>query len=190
MTIIEKLISIQDELKAPKGQRNTFGKYNFRSCEDILEAVKPILKKYGASITLSDEIVLIGERYYVRATAKLCDIESDNFYETTAYAREDTEVKGMSQAQVTGSTSSYARKYALNGLFAIDNEDDPDTDEVTSKRVEKAPVLDESLISKCKELGIYDSLVTYAKGKNIPVTNEYLKKAIIKKEALKNGTKA
>lgn len=175
MTLIEKLVCIQDELKAPKGQRNTFGKYNFRSCEDILEAVKPILKKYEATITLSDEVVVIGDRYYIRATARLSD-KDNPYYEVTAYAREDSEVKGMSQAQVTGSTSSYARKYALNGLFAIDNTDDPDTEEVTAKREDKTPTLDEKLVQESKGLGIYDKIFEYAESKKIVLTNEYLKR--------------
>ena len=127
MNIYEKLMNIQTELKAPKSQYNRFGKYNYRNCEDILEAFKQLGLKHGAALTVSDKIVLIGDRYYVEATAKLIDVESCASLENTAYAREEDEKKGMDSSQVTGSTSSYARKYALNGLFAIDDTKDSDT---------------------------------------------------------------
>lgn len=126
---MKRLIEIQQELKAPKGQRNNFGNYNYRSCEDILEAVKPLLKKQGLALIISDEICNIGERYYIRAVAQLFDGEKthDNLIaETVAYAREEESKKGMDASQITGSTSSYARKYALNGLFAIDDTKDAD----------------------------------------------------------------
>lgn len=126
MSVYEKLKKIQAELKAPKNQYNSFGKYNYRSCEDILEGLKPLLVKNQATLTISDEIVLIGDRYYVKATAKLIDIEKGESIESSAFAREDETKKGMDLAQVTGSTSSYARKYALNGLFAIDDTKDSD----------------------------------------------------------------
>ena len=129
--IIKKLLSIQSELKAPKNQYNKFGKYKYRSCEDIVEAVKPLAKKNGVLLTLSDEIQCIGERYYIKATAILIDIDSGSSFKVTAYAREENSLKGMSEAQITGATSSYARKYALNGLFAIDDSstgDSPDPD--------------------------------------------------------------
>lgn len=122
--IVEKLSAIQVELKAPKGQYNDYGKYNYRSCEDILEGVKPLLDKYRVALTLNDEIVLIGDRFYVKATATLYDGEQS--LSATAYAREGGQQKGMSEAQLTGSTSSYARKYALNGLFSIDDTKDAD----------------------------------------------------------------
>ena len=122
MTITEILSNIQKELKAPKNQRNNFGGYNYRSCEDILEAVKPLLK--GACLTISDDIVLIGDRFYIKATAKLSF--GDQSIENSAFAREPLAKKGMDEAQVTGATSSYARKYALNGLFAIDDTKDAD----------------------------------------------------------------
>lgn len=124
-----KLIAIQNELKAPKNRRNSFGGYNYRSCEDILEAVKPLLKKYGVMLQISDEIEQRGERYYVRATVYAEDVESGNAYSVRAYAREEESKKGMDGAQVTGGASSYARKYALNGLLLIDDNKDPDTDE-------------------------------------------------------------
>lgn len=122
MTILNK---IQTELKAPKSQRNNFGKYNYRSCEDILEAVKPLLKKYDATLIIADDIVLIGNRYYVKATATLTSADGANT--ATAFAREEETRKGMDASQITGSASSYARKYALNGLFAIDDTKDADT---------------------------------------------------------------
>lgn len=126
MSINTKLQKIQAELKAPKNQYNSFGKYNYRNCEDILEALKPLCAKYGATIVLSDEIVMIGDRYYIKATAKLEDTEEADFMYVTAYAREEAEKKGMDGSQVTGAASSYARKYALNGLFAIDDTKDSD----------------------------------------------------------------
>lgn len=127
----EKLISIQQALKAPKGQYNSFGGYNYRSCEDILEAVKPILAKEKVALTISDEIVEVGGRVYVKAKATLYDAtsEADGHIDTisvSAFAREEESKKGMDAAQLTGATSSYARKYALNGLFAIDDNKDAD----------------------------------------------------------------
>lgn len=120
-----KIVAIQSALKAPKSNENSFGKYKYRSCEDILEAVKPLLAEQGLTLIINDEIVLIGDRYYVKATAELSDgIQSST---ATAYAREEEIKKGMDAAQITGSASSYARKYALNGLFAIDDTKDPDT---------------------------------------------------------------
>lgn len=129
MGIHEKLIGIQNELKAPKNQYNSFGKYHYRNCEDILESAKPIIKKYNASLVITDEIVLIGDRYYVKATATLTDTETGEVVTNSAYARESESQKGMDSSQLTGATSSYARKYALNGLFLIDDTKDADTDE-------------------------------------------------------------
>ena len=138
MNIYEKLSNIQNELKAPKGQYNKFGGYKYRSCEDILEAVKPICKKYNTVLVLSDTLVNIGERYYIQATARLTDIEKptemeDTCISNTAYAREEESKKGMDGSQITGTASSYARKYALNGLFNIDDTKDADTDEFTKQ---------------------------------------------------------
>ena len=131
MKVLSKLLSIQNELKAPKGQFNSFGKYKYRSAEDILESVKPLCFTHKAVLTVSDELVLIGDRYYIKATAKLSDIESDSVIDNIAYAREEESKKGMDGSQITGTASSYARKYALNGLFAIDDTKDADTDEHT-----------------------------------------------------------
>lgn len=128
MEIYEKLNKIQSELKAPKGQYNKFGKYSYRSCEDILEALKPHLLKYGCVVTLTDDMQLIGDRYYLKATATITDAESGKSVSNIALAREDKERAGMSESQITGTASSYARKYALNGLFLIDDTKDADTD--------------------------------------------------------------
>lgn len=123
------LTDIQKKLKAPKNRINKFGGFKYRSCEDILEGVKPILSELNAAVIISDDIALIGARYYVKATAALVDADGKEIAKATAYAREGDDKKGMDVAQVTGSASSYARKYALNGLFAIDDDDsrDPDT---------------------------------------------------------------
>lgn len=124
---MKELLAIQAELKAPKGQYNSFGKYKYRSAEDILEAVKPLLLKNGCTMTLSDELINIGDRYYVKATAKITS--KDESVAVTALAREPEDKKGMDSSQITGTASSYARKYALNGLFLIDDTKDADTDE-------------------------------------------------------------
>ena len=118
------LAKIQAEVKAPKGNFNSFGKYKYRSAEDILEAVKPVINPLGFWVTIYDEIVLIGERYYIKATAEISN--GKNAYTSIAYAREEEIVKGMSSPQVTGSASSYARKYALSGLLALDDTKDAD----------------------------------------------------------------
>ena len=125
MEFIEKIVAIQSELKAPKGQYNSFGKYNYRSCEDILEGVKPLLAKHGLVLTIQDGIELIGDRYYVKATATITDGKES--ISTSTYARESLDKKGMDASQVTCATSSYARKYALNGLLCIDDTKDADT---------------------------------------------------------------
>lgn len=127
MEILATLSKIQGELKAPKGQFNSFGKYNYRSCEDILEAVKPLLTKYNACLTLTDEVVLCGDRCYIKSIATLYDSESGEQTQCSALAREPKQQTGMSDSQVTGTASSYARKYALNGLFCIDDAKDADT---------------------------------------------------------------
>lgn len=122
--IDERLIHIQAEIKAPKGQYNSYGGYKYRSCEDILEAVKPLLKKEKVTLTISDDIIEVGGRVYVKATATLSD--GEDTISTSAFAREAEAKKGMDDSQITGSASSYARKYALNGLFAIDDTKDAD----------------------------------------------------------------
>lgn len=127
--IHEKLMNIQKELKAPKGQINSYGGYKYRSCEDILESVKPLLAKNKATLTISDEIVGEGSRIYIKATATLTDVEDGSQVSNSAFAREPETQKGMSESQLSGTASSYARKYALNGLFCIDDTKDADTDE-------------------------------------------------------------
>lgn len=195
--VYEKLMNIQNELKAPKSQYNEFGKYHYRSCEDILEGLKPVLAKHKTAVTISDEIVLIGDRYYVKATAALIDVEKGDKVEVSAYAREDEQKKGMDVSQLTGSTSSYARKYALNGLFAIDDTKDSDatnkhdTDQVNRSKAnkDKQAIADNSLASD-KQLNYIYAL---AKQKNYSPESmaSYIKeaygkdssKALTKKEA-------
>ena len=126
MTIYNKLAAVQQALKAPKDQFNSFGKYSYRSCEGILEAVKPLLAKNGLALTLTDSIVEVGGRVYVQAFADLTDVESGEKVAVSALAREEESKKGMDGSQVTGAASSYARKYALNGLFCIDDNKDSD----------------------------------------------------------------
>ena len=137
LSIYEKLLKIQTELKAPKNQVNKFGGYNYRSCEDILESVKPLLDKYNCTLKISDELVNIGERYYIKATATLINIEKYDMIENTAFAREEESKKGMDGSQITGATSSYCRKYCLNGLFLIDDTKDADTEEFREQQEKK-----------------------------------------------------
>ena len=125
--IFQKLNTIQCKLIAPKGQYNSFGKYYYRSCEDILEALKPLLNETKTSLTITDELVLIGDRYYIKATATIYDCDDGESVSNSAFAREEEKKTGMSESQITGSSSSYARKYALNGLFCIDDVADADT---------------------------------------------------------------
>ena len=134
---MDSLRSIQCELKAPKGQYNSFGKYKYRSCEDILESIKPLLEKYKATVYITDEVVSVGDRIYVKATATFIDSEGKSI-SVSAFAREPVTRKGMDDAQVTGATSSYARKYALNGLFLIDDTKDADTEELKNESDERA----------------------------------------------------
>ena len=126
MGVHNKLFLVQQSLKAPKDQFNSFGKYKYRSCENVLEALKPLLLANQMVVTLSDAVKEIGGRVYIEATATVIDIETGESYSTTAFAREEAEKKGMDSSQVTGACSSYARKYALNGLFAIDDQKDSD----------------------------------------------------------------
>lgn len=150
-----RVLAAQNALKAPKNQRNTFGNYNYRSCEDILEAAKPICKAQNLLLTLSDEVLTVGDRFYIKATASLRDTESDESVTVTAFARESDSKKGMDDSQVTGTASSYARKYALNGLFCVDDTKDADTDayhKVTTAEAkpEKKPTAEQY---KCKSCG-------------------------------------
>lgn len=167
MNIYEKLLNIQAELKAPKGQENKFGHYKYRSCEDILEAVKPLLAKNKVILQLTDKIEFLGNRYYIKATAILIDTEDTKngeiaCIENTAYARESEEKKGMDDSQITGTASSYARKYALNGLFCIDDTKDADTNEFKEQqdkvtKQDKEQILEENI----------DELVTEQQAKTV-----------------------
>ena len=143
MNIYEKLMNIQSELKAPKNLVNKFGGFNYRSCEDILEAVKPLLKKYNCTLQVSDELENIGGKNYIKSTARLIDIDSTSSIDNTAYAREAEEKKGMSEEMLTGSCSSYCRKYCLNGLFLIDDNKDPDSSDVLAEQNERLELISE-----------------------------------------------
>ena len=166
MNIYEKLLAIQNELKAPKSQFNKFGGYNYRNCEDILEAVKPLCAKHKALVFLTDDIVQNGDRYYVKATATFVDVESpETPILVTAYAREEETKKGMDGSQVTGASSSYARKYALNGLFDIDDTKDSDTTNTGNDNISnKQPATAKSNSAP--------SAKAKQSGKNSPLTDE------------------
>lgn len=157
MGIKKKLLQVQSDLKAPKGQYNLFGKYNYRSAEDILEAVKPLLHNEGLVQTISDEIISVGDRIYVKSTVTLYDAESDESLSASALAREDETKKGMDSSQITGSTSSYARKYALNGMYAIDDTKDSDATNTGPKKTEATQAIEKATteeIDALLELGI------------------------------------
>lgn len=187
MTIYEKLLNVQTELKAPKGQYNAFGKYKYRNCEDILEAVKPLLKKHKCTVFLHDDIVLVDSdnvaRFYIKATACFVDIESGEQVEATAFAREEETKKGMDGSQVTGASSSYARKYALNGLFAIDDTKDSDT---TNLETDVQEDWRKVFIKRCKERGIDSKVVAENYGLNKASTAEDFRKAVEKIEKGEN----
>ena len=174
-----KLIEVQSKLKAPKSQFNKFGNYAYRNCEDILEALKPILNQVKAVVNISDEVVLIGERYYIKATVKFIDGETGDVIEASAMAREEESKKGMDSSQLTGSTSSYARKYALNGLFAIDDTKDSDTTNTHGK--DNITTLSEAQLKRMYAIG-------YKAGFNKETIDLNIKKKY-NKEA-KNMTKA
>jgi hypothetical protein len=162
---MKRLIEIQQGLKAPKNQKNSFGGYNYRSCEDILEAVKPLLKKQGLALVINDDITAMEGRFYVKATATLFDEEGKQIAQTSAFAREEDTKKGMDASQLTGSTSSYARKYALNGLFAIDDTKDADATNTHDKEGKKK---DEFIpdVLKNDDTDIYAGLTETTDGKS------------------------
>lgn len=162
MSIHEKLLAIQSELKVPKGQYNSFGGYKYRSCEDIVEAVKPILAKHGCTLTMTDEIESVGDRFYVRAMVTLADVETEQMHSVIAFAREDKDKKGMDGSQITGAASSYARKYALNGLFAIDDTKDADATNTHGKDEKTKQVI-------CTECGEVIKPYKNASGKTVSV---------------------
>lgn len=160
--LYKKVQEIQTHLKVPKNLYNSFGKYKYRNAEGICEAVKPLLAEHGLILTLSDEIVAVGERYYVKATATICS-DANEKLSVSAFARESFDKKGMDDCQITGAASSYARKYALNGLFLLDDTKDADTDEykqiglVSEKQLEKLKQL-------CKEAGREESYIAKSMG--------------------------
>ena len=170
MSVYKKLIEVQTKLKAPKNQYNSFGKYSYRNCEDILEALKPILHEVGATIIISDEVVSVNERYYVKATVKFIDTETGEVVEASANAREEDNKKGMDSSQLTGSTSSYARKYALNGLFAIDDTKDSDFTNTHDKEDKKKTL---EVISEAQAKRMY----ILAKGKDPDIIKQILSNA-------------
>lgn len=185
--VLKKLVLIQSKLKAPKGQYNSFGKYNYRSCEDILENARPLANENNCVIVINDDIKEIAGRYYVEATATLFDADSGEEISAKAMAREADTKKGMDDSQITGASSSYARKYALSALFALDDTKDADTMDnrepakQTSKPVSDKPVSDEkskhlsSVLTKAKSKGIESSKISIIiKGKYNKSSSKYL----------------
>ena len=178
MNIYEKLLKVQTELNAPKNRRNSFGKYNYRSCEDILEAVKPLLEKNKASVFIQDSILEMAGRVYVEANAYFIDTEKPEvpMITVSAYAREPLEKKGMDEPQITGTASSYARKYALNGLFLIDDVKDPDSDEYHNETESK------SKSTKKKDETDASVLDNYINAEQVATLDMLLKKASVAPE--------
>lgn len=178
MNIYEKLLKVQTELNAPKNRRNSFGKYNYRSCEDILEAVKPLLKEVKASVFIQDSVMEMAGRVYVEANAYFIDTEKPDIpmVTVTAYAREPLEKKGMDEPQITGTASSYARKYALNGLFLIDDVKDPDSDEYRNETEGK------NKSSKKKDETDASVLDNYINAEQVATLDMLLKKANVAQE--------
>lgn len=174
MTLGEKLSKIQQEMKAPKNLKNTFGNYNYRNAEGILEAFKPYEKQYKVYLTVSDSIIQVGDRIYIKASARLYDCESDSTIETAAFAREACEKRGMDDSQITGAASSYARKYALNGLFLLDDTKDADTDEYKKQEkkgrednkaeAKRIAVKRETIKTICKEHGLEPEMICSMNG--------------------------
>lgn len=176
MSVHEKLMEIQHKLKAPKGQYNKFGNYSYRSCEDILEAVKPLLYENKLVLKISDEPKLVGERVYIEATATLIDIEDGSTDTSKASAKESLVGKnGMSDEQVTGSASSYARKYALNGLFCIDDTKDPDATNTHNKAEQKPTQTQKTNLTQPQIQRLY--AIAYSKG----VDKETVKQQVFKR---------
>lgn len=174
MTLGEKLSKIQQEMKAPKNLKNTFGNYNYRNAEGILEAFKPYEKQYKVYLTVSDSIIQVGDRIYIKASARLYDCESDSTIETAAFAREACEKREMDDSQITGAASSYARKYALNGLFLLDDTKDADTDEYKKQEkkgrednkaeAKRIAVKRETIKTICKEHGLEPEMICSMNG--------------------------
>lgn len=170
MSVHSKLLSVQAALKAPKGQFNAFGKYNYRSCEDILEAVKPLLKEHGLTLVIRDQITPVGNRIYVQATAVVTSEDGKDHIFVTSYAREEEEKKGMDGSQITGAASSYARKYALNGLFLIDDTKDSDGTNTHGKDAASPPAAkkpsSDAPPSSSEPPSIMDKAISYVKSQS------------------------
>lgn len=186
--LCDRLIAVQGALRAPKGQYNNFGKYKYRSCEDILEAVKPLLVQYSLLLTIEDDIVQVGDRIYVKATATIrC---GENKLQSVAFAREENEKKGMDSSQVTGAASSYARKYALNGLFCIDDNKDSDATNVghNKKETEENPIFDMAM-NDLRNAKTMDALrAVWSEYKSLQNNSVFIALKNERKAKLENGT--
>lgn len=193
--INEKLMHIQTELKAPKNLYNSFGKYHYRNAEGIQEALKPLESKYNVTVTLSDEIVEVGGRVYVKATATITDVAIGESVSVTAYAREALDKKGLDDSQITGSTSSYARKYALNGLFLLDDTKDVDTEEYQTEgkqaanktATKKEPDYRSILREFIRDTGLDPKAIAQTCGLTQNSSNEEWKKALDYAKSLVTG---
>lgn len=176
MTLGEKLCKIQQTMKAPKNLYNSFGKYNYRNAEGILEAFKPFEEELSVYLTIQDNVEQVGDRIYIKAMAMLHDCETENKISTTAYARESLEKKGMDDSQITGTASSYARKYALNGLFLLDDTKDADTDEYKNQEkkgqedskaeAKRITVKRETIRSICAEHNLNPEMIAHMNGRD------------------------
>lgn len=195
MNIYEKLLKTQVELKAPKGQFNAFGKYKYRSCEDILEALKPVLDKFKLTLFIKDDVIEVNTRNYVKATITLVNIEKpDEIIETSALAREEETKKGMDGSQITGASSSYARKYALNGMFMIDDTKDSDSTNTHGKEEKTEAERKKEAIEAINKLAdteektekVFDMIAKFNKNSLLDCTPEELKKVYteIKKKGI------
>jgi hypothetical protein len=185
--MIEKLIKIQQELKVPKSQYNSFGKYNYRSCEDIVEHAKPVCEKNDCTLTLSDEVVEVGGRVFVKATAKVTTVTNESTLSemsATGFAEVAKEKKGMDLAQITGSASSYARKYALNGLFAIDDTKDDDSTNTHGKTAQKPEMSLSDALEKLSTATTLEELKTVYTSLTPSLQKD--NEVIAKKDELKN----
>lgn len=178
---MKELIEIQNELKVPKNQKNNFGNYKYRSAEDILEALKQLLYKHKCILNITDSIELIGSRFYVKATAKIINSEGISV-ETVAFAREEESKKGMDGSQITGASSSYARKYALNGLFAIDDTKDSDVTNTGEK-----PTIDEALSFVKKSKTISDLMQVWNMYPTFHTNEKFKNASIAKRKEIENA---
>ena len=192
--MLKKLVSVQTKLKAPKSNYNSFGKYKYRSCEDILEAVKPLLQAEGCTLHISDEVVLIGDRYYIKATATFIDCETAASVSVSALARESEDKKGQDSSQVTGTASSYARKYALNGLFLIDDTKDADTDEYAKagfidhdKPAYATELQKKTFLDRCKALNVDYKVILKQAGVTGQMTGSQLAQCLIILNEIERG---